>query len=140
METAFLTGINWIAVFCAALAYFALGAIWYSKVLFAKKWLELTRIDPKNTDATKGMAGIMIASFVLMFITATGLAILRNRLDIAGTMGGVKLGLVTGICFGAAAISISYLYEKRPKGLHLINDAYTLAGNIIAAVIICIWP
>lgn len=140
METTFLTGINWIAVLCGALGYFALGAIWYSKVLFAKRWLELLKIDPKAPGATKGMAVIMIGSFVLMFLTAVGIAILRSRLEISGWMGGLKLGLVTGVCFGAAAISISYVYEKRPTGLHLINGGYTVAGNIIAAVIICIWP
>lgn len=139
METTFLTGINWIAVLCGALGYFALGAIWYSKVLFAKRWLELLKIDPKAPGATKGMAAIMIGSFVLMFLTAVGIAILRSRLEISGWMGGLKLGLVTGVCFGAAAISISYVYEKRPTGLHLINGGYTVAGNIIAAVIICIW-
>ncbi len=140
METTFLTGINWIAVLCGALGYFALGAIWYSKVLFAKRWLELLKIDTKAPGATKGMAAIMIGSFVLMFLTAVGIAILRSRLEISGWMGGLKLGLVTGVCFGAAAISISYVYEKRPTGLHLINGGYTVAGNIIAAVIICIWP
>ena len=140
METTFLTGINWIAVLCGALGYFALGAIWYSKVLFAKRWLELLKIDTKAPGATKGMAAIMIGSFVLMFLTAVGIAILRSRLEISGWMGGLKLGLVTGLCFGAAAISISYVYEKRPTGLHLINGGYTVAGNIIAAVIICIWP
>ncbi|MEP6712227.1 MAG: DUF1761 domain-containing protein [Ferruginibacter sp.] len=140
MSTAFLNDINWIAVLCGALGYFALGAIWYSKVLFANKWLELTGIDPKNPGATKGMATVMIGSFVLMFLTAFGIAVLRSRLEITGWMSGVKLGLVTGLCFGAAAISISYLYEKRPTGLHLINGAYTVVGNIIAALIICLWP
>jgi hypothetical protein len=121
------------------LAYFALGAIWYSKILFAPKWLKLTGINPKATDATKGMGAIMFASFILMFITALGIEILRSRLEITGWMSGIKVGLVTGLFFGATAISISYLYEKRPSGLHLINGCYTIAGNIIAALIICCW-
>ena len=140
MITAFFNDINWIAVLCGALGYFALGAIWYSKVLFVKSWLALLKIDPKNPGATKGMAALMIGSFVLMFLTALGIAILRSRLDITGLMSGVKLGLVTGLCFGATAISISYLYEKRPSGLHFINGGYTIVGNIIAAIIICSWP
>lgn len=140
MNTAIFSDINWLAVLCAALGYFALGALWYSKVLFAKSWLTLLKIDPKAPGATEGMAAIMIGSFVLMFLTALGIAILRSRLDISGWMSGLKLGLLTGICFGAAAISISYVYEKRASGLHFINGGYTVAGNIIAAIIICIWP
>jgi Protein of unknown function (DUF1761) len=140
MNTEFISSINWIAVLCGALGYFALGALWYSKVLFSKQWLTLTKIDPKDPEATKGMAMLMFMSFVWMFITALGIAILRDRVgDITGWKGGVKLGTVTGLFFGVSAISISYLYEKRPVGLNLINGGYTLLGNIVAAIIICSW-
>ena len=140
MNTSFLSDINWLAVLCAALAYFALGALWYSKALFAPKWLAFTGINPNNPDAGKGMAGIMTSSFVLMFITALGLALLQNRLQLTGGwMSGIKLGLLTGLFIATTAISISYLYEKRPTGLHMINGCYTIVGNIIAAIIICSW-
>jgi hypothetical protein len=139
MDTSFLNYINWLAVICGALGCFALGAIWYSKVLFAKKWIALTKVDAKNPDAYKGMGAILFSSFLLMFLTSLGIAILRNRLDISGYISGIKLGLVTGFFFGASAISISYLYEKRSMGLHFINGLYTIIGNIIAAVIICCW-
>ncbi len=141
MDTSFLSNLNWLAVLCAALAYFILGALWYSKVLFADRWLTLTGIDPKNPDATKGMAVVMTSSFVLMFIAALGIAILQSKLQLTGGwMSGIKLGLLTGLFFGATAISISYLYEKRGVGLHLINGGYTVVGNILAAIIICSWP
>ncbi len=140
MNTEFLSDLNWLAVLCGALGYFALGALWYSKILFAKKWIEFTKVDTSNPDATKGMGLLMFMSFIWMFITAVGIAILRERMgDITGLMGGVKLGAITGLCFGVSAISISYLYEKRPAGLYWINGGYTLIGNIIAAVIICLW-
>ncbi len=87
----------------------------------------------------KGMAPIMLMSFVWMFITCVGLAILHLKVDLHVWQSGLKLGLLTGICFGVAAISISYLYEKRATGLHFINGGYTLLGNIIAAIIICCW-
>lgn len=130
---------NWLAIILGTLGYFALGALWYSKVLFANKWLGYTKIDPTNPEAKKGMGPIMLMSFIWMFITCIGIAILSSRLDLDVWQSGVKLGLLTGICFGMAAMSISYLYEKRPVGLHLINGGFTVIGNIIAAVIICCW-
>ena len=140
MNTEFLNDLNWIAVFCGALGYFALGALWYSKILFAPKWIIYTKVDVSNPDAKKGMGMLMLMSFVWMFITSLGIAILRERMpDISGWMGGVKLGAATGLFFGTAAISISYLYEKRPMGLYWINGGYTFLGNIIAAIIICSW-
>jgi hypothetical protein len=131
--------IHWLAVLVAAVAYFALGAIWYSKVLFAKIWLALTKIDASDPNATKGMVAIMGASFVTIMVTSIGLAILAAYLPLSGFVHGIKLGALTGICFGATAISNSYLYEKRAIGLHFINGGYTVVGNIIAAVIICMW-
>jgi hypothetical protein len=140
MNTEFIKNINWIAVLCGALGYFVLGALWYSKVLFSKQWLILTKINPKDPNATKGMGLLMLMSFVWMFITALGIAVIRDRVgDISGWLGGVKLGTLTGLCFGVSAISISYLYEKRPAGLYWINGGYTLLGNIVAAIIICSW-
>ncbi len=140
MNISFPADLNWIAVFCGALVYFVLGALWYSKALFAKSWILLTKVDASNPAASKGMGAIMFVSFIWMFISALGIAILRERLDLTGGwMSGIKLGTVTGLLFGASAISISYLYEKRPLGLHFINGGYTLLGNIIAAVIICSW-
>ncbi len=139
MNTEFLHHINWLALLVAGLGYFALGALWYSKVLFSNKWLALTKIDAADPNATKGMAGIMVGSLLAMLVVSFGLAILVAKLQMSGFANGLKLGGLTGICFGITAISISYLYEKRPIGLHLINGGYTLLGNIIAAVILCVW-
>ncbi|MFT3911293.1 MAG: DUF1761 domain-containing protein [Ferruginibacter sp.] len=131
--------INWLAVLCAALGYFMLGALWYSNLLFAPTWIKLTKVDASNPDAKKGMGAIMFSSFIMMFITSLAIAILRSRLEISGWESGLKLGGLTGVCFGTMAISVSYLYEKRPFGLHLINGGYTTVGNIISGVIICSW-
>lgn len=138
MNTAFLEGINWLAVIVAGLACFALGAVWYTAL--SKPWIKYSGVNVNDPNAKKGVAGIFAGSLVLMMISATGIAILANRLDLTACwMSGVKLGAVTGLTIGVTAISISYLYEKRPLGLHIINGAYTLLGNIIAAVIICCW-
>ena len=139
MNTEFMHEINWLAVFAGSLVYFFLGAIWYSKLLFASKWIAYTKIDMNDPNAKKGVAGIMFASYIQMFLTAAGLSVLRYKLDTAGWMSGLKVGAFTGICFGAASITISYLYEKRPAGLYAINNGYTVLGNIAAALIIFCW-
>lgn len=130
--------INWIAVLLGAFAYFILGALWYSKILFAKRWIHYTGVDASDPAATKGMAAIMITSFIMMVLTCIGLAILKSRLDLHVWQSGLKLGLVTGLLFGATSISISYLYEKRAMPLHFINGGYTVLGNVIAAIVICV--
>ncbi len=129
-----------MAVLVAGVAYFALGAVWYSKLLFSKKWIAYTKVDVNDPNAKKGMAVMMLGSLVMMILTAAALAIIVNRLELLNCwLTGVKLGSLTGLFFGTTAISISYLYEKRPVGLYFINCGYTLVGNIIAAIIVCCW-
>jgi Protein of unknown function (DUF1761) len=140
MNTSFLDGINWLAVLVGGLAYFALGSVWYSPVLFSKKWIKHAGININNPNAKKGMGVMFGGSFVLMVLTALGISILANRMEVTACwLSGLKLGSITGLLIGSTAISVSYLYEKRPIGLHLINGGYTLLGNIIAAIIICCW-
>ncbi|HEX2683706.1 MAG TPA: DUF1761 domain-containing protein [Ferruginibacter sp.] len=132
--------INWVAVLVAALAYFALGALWYSKALFAKRWIADLKIDVNNPDAKKGVGMMFGGSFVMMFIQCLALAILAGRItELTTWMSGVKLGAFMGVCFCATTIAINYFYEKKPLSLWLINAGYAIVGNIIAGVIICSW-
>ena len=138
MDTSFFSELNWLHILVAALAYFMLGALWYSP-LFGKQWVAYQKININDPDAKKGAAGIMLLSFLLMFLTTIGLAILINRLDLYEAISGIKLGLFTGIFFSASAISVSYLYIKKPLGLHLIDGLYHVLGQMIAALILCVW-
>ncbi|MBK7557117.1 MAG: DUF1761 domain-containing protein [Chitinophagaceae bacterium] len=133
--------LNWMAIAVAALAYFALGALWYSKVLFAKRWIADLKIDVNSPDAKKGMGMMFGGSLLMMFVQCLAIAIIANRLELigAGWMSGLKLGALTGACFCAASVGVNYLYEKKPFSLFLINAGYAIVGNIIAAIIICSW-
>ena len=138
MFTEIFNHIHWLAVLAGGIAYFLLGSIWYT-VLFGKKWQSYNAVLMKDPNAKKGVATTMVISLVLMIVCALGLDILATRFWIFGWTGGLKLGLLTGVCFAATAVHISYVYEKRPLGLHLINGLYNIAGNIVAAVIVCWW-
>jgi hypothetical protein len=139
MDSSIFSEINWLHVLVATIAYYALGAIWYS-FLFQKKWVAYQGIDMNNPDAKKGAAGVMAIAFVLFFIVTLGLAILIGRIDpLGGVMSGVKIGLLTGVCFSAMVLSITYLYTMKPLGLHLIDGVFHIVGQIIAAVILCAW-
>ena len=51
-----LSSLNWLHVLVATVAYFAIGAIWYSPVLFAKPWQKFVKVDMNNADNKKALA------------------------------------------------------------------------------------
>jgi uncharacterized protein DUF1761 len=138
MNADLFSQVNWLAVLVAALAYFFLGAIWYS-ALFRNAWIKATGVNMNDPNGRKGFAGIMITSFITILVTSIGLALLITRVQSGGWMTGVKIGLIAGVCFSAATICNSYLYEKRPIALSTINSLYNIVGCVIAGIIIAIW-
>lgn len=138
MNTTLFTNVNWLAVLAAAIGYFALGAVWYS-ALFGKRWVAYHNLNVEDPEAKKGVAAIMLSSFFLMAVAVFCLAMLASRMGLAEAVSGLKPGLLTGTGFAATAVSIGYLYTKKPFGLHLIDGVYHILGNVIAAVILCAW-
>ncbi len=139
MDTVIFSQINWLAVTAAAIAYFVLGAIWYSKALFGTRWATLVGMDMNDPNKNRGMAKMFTTTLILIIVTCIGLAILVNRLDLVFLLSGLKLGLLTGICFATTAVSISFIYESRPTGLYFIDCGYHLVGHIVAAIILSLW-
>jgi hypothetical protein len=133
--------LNWPAILVAALAYFALGALWYSKLLFSKRWIADLKIDVNHLDAKKGIGLMFGGSFVMMLVQSIAIAIIAERIGIRGDgwMSGLKLGALLGCCFSAASTGVNYFYEKKPVSLFFINAGYAVAGCIIAGIIICSW-
>ena len=138
MNSDLFSHINWLAVLVGALAYFFLGAIWYS-ALFRNAWIKAAGVNMNDPNKKKGLAGIMITSFITTVVTTIGLALLISRIGVGNWMTGCKIGLIAGVCFSAATICNSYLYEKRPTALSLINGFYNIFGCVIAGVIIAVW-
>jgi hypothetical protein len=138
MNSTLFTEMNWLAIAVATIAYFFIGAIWYT-ALFGKKWVAYQKIDVTDPKMKEGSGVIMFMSFLLMAVAVICIALLVERMQLSLALSGIKLGLLTGIGFAITAVSISYLYTKKPMGLHLIDGGYHLVGHILAAVILCIW-
>jgi Protein of unknown function (DUF1761) len=139
MNTEVFSQINWLAVLVAALAYFMLGAIWYSKALFGSKWAVLVGLDMSNPDKKKGMGKMMAGTFILIIVTCIALALFVHRLDLIVISSALKLGFITGVCFATTAVAISFIYESRPTALYFIDCGYHLAGHLIVAIVLVLW-
>ncbi len=139
MGTEVFSHLNWLAIAAGGVAYFLLGAIWYS-FIFKNAWIKASGVNVSDPNAKKGMAQVMLTSLILMIVASLGLGVLMSKTGVDSWMTGAKLGLVAGVCFSATGMSISYLYEKRPMALHAINAAYNIVGCVIAGIILAVWP
>ena len=140
MNTAIFSHLNWWAILVAALAYFVLGAVWYSKALFGTKWAQLVKLDMNNPDLKKGMGKMMASTFILILIVCFGLSVVIHMVNFNDNyMYGIKLGLLTGFAFAATAVSINYVYERKPTNLYFINNGYHVVGHVLAATILVLW-
>lgn len=135
-----LSNINFLAVAVAGIASFALGALWYSPVLFSKIWqreVGLSEESMKNTNVGR----IFGSSFVLMLIMSLGMAmIFRDHTEETFTwLSGLKHGLFFGVVFAATSMGINYLYQRKSLTLWAIDSGYQVLFLGIAGAILGAW-
>jgi len=130
--------INWLAVIAAGIAAWALGALWYSPVLFGKSWQQETGLTEESLKNTS-MAKVFGTSAVLMILMALGLAMFFQGDAEMNWKTGMQAGLITGLLFIAPSIGINYLYQRKSLKLWAIDAVYQVLFLALAGAIIGAW-
>lgn len=136
MDFNFLSDLNYPAILVAAVAYFVIGAIWYSPILFGKKWQALVGMPE---DAAKGMGGTMVLSLLGMIVISLVMAIFVGHIVPSDLVRGIKIALVGGIGFMVVPMWINSLYAKKPFSLLMIDSLYHLVSFVVMAIILTSW-
>ena len=124
---------NWIiAVVLAALAFFALGGLWYT-VLFGKPWRQEMGITDEQAQGASPMMMQFVWSILISLVIAFALSKLIGE---AGTSYGLKVGAGTGAGIGAAVMAQNNVYESKSLRFFAINAAYIVIGLGIMGTII----
>jgi len=130
----------WLHFLVAAIAYFALGAIWYMPAVFGKIWGADHKLDMTNMDAAKKrLPMLMIGTFLLNFglAVATGLLLTLTRTP-GKCVPGIKIGLFVS-SFIAACTGINYLYTQKTFRVWIIDAGYHVLGITIMSIILSVW-
>lgn len=132
--------INYWAVLVSGIVYWLIGMLWFS-VIVGKSWAEeMQKHGIALSKPTPGkMAEKSIWTFVFNLIVAFGVGILVNLIGIHTFGSAIGLGLVLGICFAAAVMVISYLWESRSFRLSFYDIFYPFIGILISSIIIGLW-
>ena len=117
---------NWLAIVLATVAFFAVGALWYT-VLFGKAWLREVGIPEEQLKGGANMPLIFGTCFVLEFIVCLTVGHMFDFLepsDRAKMM--IALGLALGVMMPATGIN--YLYQRKSLKLFLVDSGHFVAG------------
>ena len=128
--------LNYGMVLVATIAYFVLGALWYSKILFGRYWAKSNNIDINDRS---GFATSMIIGFLSTFLIVTTTGLLLNAIRCRESIDCLLRSyvLVSGIVVGVLGITL--IFQKKPIGLIIIEVVYHLLGVLIACLILSKW-
>lgn len=132
-----ISTLNWLAIVSATLAFYAIGALWYSPVLFGNIWMKevnMTKDDAKNVNMVK----IFTLTFFLSFIMVLNLAFFLNDPAVDAGMGAMY-GFLTGFGWVAMALILTGLYEQRSWRYMAIHAGYMVIGFTTSGVILGAW-
>ena len=132
------SGMNYWAVLVAAVAYMALGAVWYSGALFGRTWMTAIGKSREQLAADFSLTSYFWA-FVASFLSSYGIARIMSWTGGDSIVDGVRLAVLIGVSFVVATFGVNDLFERRPCKLTVINGLYHLVGFVIAGVIIGAW-
>jgi hypothetical protein len=140
MQLSLLGDLQWLAVIVAALAYFALGAVWYARPVLGDVWTRAGGLE--MPEGERPPPAIFLTPFVGSVLAAIALGMIAEATGTDTVGEGIVLGLVTGIGIAAGVSFVTAQFESsKPNAMvwGAVNGGYHLVGNLIAAVIIAIW-
>lgn len=119
--------VNWLAVVLGAVAFFAVGSLWYG-VLFGKVWQREAGMD----DA-KVQGGNMAVTFGLCFLLQLIVSATFGH-NLARIAPPPHVVMMMAFGFGATlmvpAIGINYLFQRQSLKLFLIDAGHLVLGTL----------
>jgi hypothetical protein len=132
--------VNNVAVLVTGAVIFALGGLWYSPVLFAKRWVALIG---KTEEELKANAGSMPMSYLVVLlcglVTAYVMALVVGNFAPGSALDGAIVGALCWLGFAGATSFGTALFSGKPKALWLIDSGFNLVAFIVAGTILAVW-
>lgn len=129
--------INHLAVIVCALANLALGALWYSPVLFYKGWSAETGLTEEQLSQASPAITYGLA-FLFALLISYNLAFFLGDAN-TNAAWGATAGFLAGFGFAALIFAIIALFERRSWKYILINGGFITVYFTLIGFILGIW-
>ena len=132
--------VNNVAVLVTGAVIFMLGGLWYSPVLFAKRWVALIG---KTEEELKANAGSMPMSYLVVLlcglVTAYVMALVVGNFAPGSALDGAIVGAMCWLGFAGATSFGTALFSGKPKAHWLIDSGFNLVSFVVAGIILAVW-
>ena len=129
--------INHLAVFVCALLSLALGALWYSPVLFFRAWQRETDLSDEQVARANPLKTYSL-TLLLAWIISYNLAFFLGDSK-TNWHWGVAAGLLAGVGWASTMFVIISLFEQRSVKYMLINCGYITVYFALIGFVLGIW-
>ncbi len=117
-------GVSWIAVILGAVGSFLVGWLWYSPMLFGKKWAEGNGIELGT--ANEMPIGALVTNFVGLFLMSWFVGVTA-----------VSSQMLTVILATLAFTVLAYsggLFTKKPAYVRLVDGGFWIASLVVMII------
>ncbi len=129
--------VNYLAVLVAAVANYVIAAVWYA-VLFPKVWQRLTGITDMKAPRLN-LVLVFIGSLVLSYVLYHSIVFGDAYMRMSGVGGGLMGGFFGWLGFIAPVTLSTKLFERKPWGLWLLDNAFWLISLLAMGAILGAW-
>lgn len=129
--------LNIWAVIVAAVAAFFIGALWYSRLLFANTWMRVAGITEEQINEGN-KAKLFILAFLFALIMSYCLGMFLNDTSI-GAGEGAFYGFLAGFGWIFFAMATTGLFEQRSWKYIFINGGYWVVSFTVMGLILGAW-
>jgi hypothetical protein len=131
--------INYVALGLAAIAWFVVGSLWYSSLLFGRQWMELSGMNPGTPAALMMPVWKVAAEFMKGLVVAYVLARLLAGSGATGWKPAVSLGIWLWIGFPLVILASSVMWQNVPWALAGIHAGDWLTKIVVMSFILGAW-
>lgn len=128
-----LSDIHWVALTTSVVIYMAVGAIWYSPLLFGETWLNALGYRPEKMKPT---GKVWIGAVLNALLTTYGLAVYLHYTGVEHGIEGMKMAFFPWIGFTVPAHFAPVLWESRPFKVFLIHAGCMLVTLLLMGFVI----
>ena len=126
--------LNWLAVIVAALAYFAIGAVWYAPPVFGKAWMAAGGMAMPEA-GTRPSPAIYLTPLVGSVLSAIALGMLAKATGTDTLEEGIALGFVLALGLRAFVASIGLDLTRQPLVFAARTPVAAYATGIVVTMI-----